>query len=315
MDRISVIVLSYNNLSLLREALDSVMIQDYSDWELIVSDDGSNDFCPTEVEKYINENNVSKSCKRVVVYTNEHNLGTVKNLNKAISYSQGKYIVPIAADDALYDRSVLSRFAEFFMLNSNKLILTSQVALYDNKLCGFLGYYLKERHINLLKEGDSSAIFGELCLHSFLPAGGTVYRKEVFEQYSLYDENYRLVEDWPFSLKMARLGVTYHYCDFISLKHRDGGVSHNNFRNSTQRMYQTDLLRIIEQEVLQYIEFAPEKMQERIITQCMDKKLMYSLRYELSEKDIWQKVQWFLASSNLLPAIFRGLKRRMLGNE
>ncbi|KTE93842.1 hypothetical protein AT727_02485 [Desulfitobacterium hafniense] len=314
MNRISVIVLSYNNLPLLTEALDSVMMQDYSDWELILSDDGSNDFCLSKVEKYIKDN-VSKNCKRVVVYTNEHNLGTVKNLNKAISYSQGSYIVPIAADDVFYDSSVLSRFAEIFAQNMNKFILTSQVALYDNKLINFIDYTLVERDIKLLKEEDFSQIFGELCLHSFLPAGGTAYRKEVFGLYGLFDENYRLVEDWPFSLKMARLGVPYHYCDFISLKHRDGGVSHNSTRSSTQRVYQTDLLRIIEKEILPYVAFAPDAMQEKIRIRCMDKKLIYSLRYELQEKGIWQKCQWFLTNKNFLQVLFRGLKRRMLGNE
>lgn len=313
MKRISVLVLSYNNFPLLLEAIDSLLIQDYPEWELIVSDDASKDFSPTEIEAYIKEN-AKENCKRVIVSTNERNLGTVKNLNKAMGYSQGEYIVPMAADDTLYDCGVLSCFAEEFALHKNALVLTSQVAEFDEKLERLLRYTLTERHINLIKSCNFSEIYGSLCLKSFLPAGGTVYRKKLFELYGLFDEDYQLVEDWPFSLKLTRLGVPFYYCDFISLKHRNGGISHSSLLNPTQKQYQTDLIRIMEQEILPHLYFVSPSMQVKIRTQCQDKRLLFSLRYEFSQKKLWQKCHWLL-TTNLLPVLVRGVKRRMFKNE
>lgn len=314
MKRISVIVLSYNNLLLLSEALDSLLMQDYPEFELLVFDDGSRDFCVSEIEAYIKKN-AKENCKRVVVYTNERNLGTIRNLNKAIAYSKGEYIVPMAADDVLYDCEVLSRFANAFELHQDALVLTSQVAQYDEKLEQFLCHTLTENHIKLLRNCNFSEIYGELCLHSFLPAGGTVYRKGIFEQYGLFDEDYRLVEDWPFSLKMTRLGVPFCYCDFISLKHRNGGVSRSPLKNSTQKLYQTDLVLVMKQEILPHLSVAPSAMKERILTQCADKMLLYSLRYEFPQKKLSEKCRWLLTTKSLLPALRRRVERRMFKHE
>ena len=314
MKRISVIVLSYNNVHLLLEALDSTLMQDYPDFELIVLDDGTKHFCVSEIEDYIKKNS-KENCKRVVVRTNERNLGTVRNLNRAIGYSQGKYLIPMAADDSLYDCAVLSQFAEAFTLHKNAMILTTQVAEYDEKLEQFLCYTITGNHIKLLSKYNFSEIYGELCLHSFLPAGGTAYRREIFEQYGLFDEAYRLVEDWPFSLKMTRLGVPFYYCDFISIKHRNGGVSRSPFRSPTQKLYQTDLIQVMEKEILPHLSIAPLGMQKKIYTQCEDKMLFYSLRYDFPNKKLSERFRWLLTTKNLLPALYRKVERSMFKHD
>ena len=106
----SVIILLYNNSEFLAECLDSVLIQDYSDIEIIVVDDGSKTFDKAGIESYIREHK-KENIRNVIVYRNECNFGTVKSANGAIRKASGKYLKLLAGDDALYDSESLSHAA------------------------------------------------------------------------------------------------------------------------------------------------------------------------------------------------------------
>ena len=98
-------------------------------------------------------------------------------------------------------------------------------------------------------------LFGELALGCILPGVGTCYKREIFNKYGLFDQKYTLVEDYSSSLKYTRLGIKYNYFDFISFKHRDGGISHGNIAGTNQahNKYELDIIKIMENEVFPYI--------------------------------------------------------------
>ena len=83
----------YNGESYLKEAIESVMNQTFSDWELIVINDCSTDSTATILEE------CSKRDSRIKVHTNEVNLKLPTSLNKAISFSMGKYIARIRIEE------------------------------------------------------------------------------------------------------------------------------------------------------------------------------------------------------------------------
>ena len=95
---ISVIILCYNNFEYYKECIDSILCQTYDNIEIIISDDGSLNFPESEIYNYI-YSNMSKNIKKITVNINEHNLGIVKNYNKAIKLSEGDYIFYLAIDD------------------------------------------------------------------------------------------------------------------------------------------------------------------------------------------------------------------------
>ena len=80
---VTVIIFSYNNLKYLRQAIDSVLMQDYEQIQLIVSDDGSAHFDLQAVRQYI-ERKKRDNIKEYLVRTNGRNLGTVRQLNRAL---------------------------------------------------------------------------------------------------------------------------------------------------------------------------------------------------------------------------------------
>ena len=91
--KISVIMSVYNGEEYLHEAIDSVLSQSFTHFELIVINDCSTDSTSEILMRY------AVLDSRVKVHTNEVNLRLPSSLNKALSLAQGKYIARMDADD------------------------------------------------------------------------------------------------------------------------------------------------------------------------------------------------------------------------
>lgn len=101
--RISFILPAYKGIYL-RESIDSILAQDYTDFELIVVDDCSPDSIREIVDSYDD--------KRVSYYRNEQNIGgkdLVAQWNHCLEYAKGDYVI-LATDDDLYEPNFLSSF-------------------------------------------------------------------------------------------------------------------------------------------------------------------------------------------------------------
>ena len=109
---ISVIMSVYNGETYLEEAIESIRNQTFENWELIVINDCSTDSTAQILER------ISLEDERIKVHTNEVNLKLPASLNKAISFSTGKYIARMDSDDiALSDR--LEKQYKFMEENSD----------------------------------------------------------------------------------------------------------------------------------------------------------------------------------------------------
>lgn len=98
--RVSVIIPTFNRLNLLKEAVESVLNQSFSDYELIITDNGSGDGTHSWVRSLL------KKEPRVIFNVNEMNLGMVGNWNKGIELAKGQF-VSILMDDDLWKKTFL----------------------------------------------------------------------------------------------------------------------------------------------------------------------------------------------------------------
>lgn len=107
---ISVIVLSYNSaLEDIYCTLESIIRQKDVSYEIVMADDGSDTQFFAEIEEYFNRKNFSDY---VIVKANK-NVGTVKNLVRALEYVHGKYVKGIGVGDCLYNEYVLREIVRF----------------------------------------------------------------------------------------------------------------------------------------------------------------------------------------------------------
>ncbi len=107
MPKVSVIIPSYNRRPMLKEAVDSVLAQDFEDFELIVVDDGSTDGTTDEIKAYGG---------RVKLFRHPENRGVSAGRNSGIVHARGKYIGFLDSDD-LWVKGKLKIQAAFLVLH------------------------------------------------------------------------------------------------------------------------------------------------------------------------------------------------------
>jgi len=96
MPLVSVLMTAYNREAFIADAIESVLAQTFTDFELIVVDDGSKD-------RTLEIANHFASCdRRVRVFVNERNLGDYPNRNRAASLANGTFLKYHDSDDLLY---------------------------------------------------------------------------------------------------------------------------------------------------------------------------------------------------------------------
>lgn len=91
---ISIILPAYNAQAFIAAAIESVLEQTYSNWELIVVDDGSTDQTRLIIESY------KQKDERIVVVYNQQNSGVAHTRNTGLQYARGDYVAFIDSDDA-----------------------------------------------------------------------------------------------------------------------------------------------------------------------------------------------------------------------
>lgn len=97
----------YNGEKFLRQALDSLLQQDYEDFELVICDNASTDETGSICLDYAQRDN------RVRYSRNDENIGLAPNHNRVFELSRGEYFKWVAHDDE-YPRQMLSRLVEVF---------------------------------------------------------------------------------------------------------------------------------------------------------------------------------------------------------
>ena len=108
---VSIIMAAYNAEKYIVEAIESVLFQTYSNWELIITDDFSNDETSKIIDEYKKKDNRIKSIRL------DKNSGQAIARNKAIEKSLGKYLAILDADDIALPNRLITQ-VEF--LESNK---------------------------------------------------------------------------------------------------------------------------------------------------------------------------------------------------
>lgn len=94
MATVSIIMGIYNCAPTLSEAIDSILAQTYTDWDLIMCDDGSTDDTYKIAKKY-----AESYPQKIVLIQNEQNKGLNHTLNRCLNISDGKYIARMDGDD------------------------------------------------------------------------------------------------------------------------------------------------------------------------------------------------------------------------
>lgn len=238
-DLVSVCMLSYNNSDYIIPAIDSILEQTYPNIEIVIGDDKSEDFDIDKYKEYILKNNKG-NISRLIIYQNDINLGTVCNFNKSISISNGEYIKGLGCDDIIYDKEVIFDLYNTANINNYKVATGNSLFCDRNMNPWDSANEQVELYRRYLPYGKEPNIFINILLQiNVIPAPSVIFKKEIFKEYGLFEEEYYLLEDYPYWLKLIFNGCKIGYIDKLCTKYRIGsGLTLSTNKNN---YYELDL--------------------------------------------------------------------------
>jgi glycosyltransferase involved in cell wall biosynthesis len=185
---ISVIVPVYNVEQYLSKCLDSILGQTFSDFELILVNDGSSDLSGKLCEKYAETDNRIK-----VIH--QKNGGLSKARNSGIDVASGNYLAFIDSDDWVNENMLMEMYQQAKQNNADIVIAGHYIVELDGtiEICNRLN---KQRLLSRLEA--TSLILADDEINSF--AWDKMYKKELFEGIR-YPEN-RVFEDTATTYKL-----------------------------------------------------------------------------------------------------------------
>lgn len=178
MPRASVVMSTYNTPEkYLREAIESILIQTFKDFELIIVDDGSEQ----------NDAEIASEFKddRIIVLKNEKNSGLAYSLNRGLNQAKGEYIVRMDSDDIAFpDR--LQKQIDYMDSHYDIDILSSRAECFGSRTGMPIIDYGEDEYVK------ATLFFADLILHPTV-----VMRKDSLKKYGLlYDDRLRRAQDY-----------------------------------------------------------------------------------------------------------------------
>ena len=242
---VTVITPHYNRTSIY-ETIASVLLQDYPHFQYIVVCDGSTCVTAQDVRHYLGTHAQSHVEWNVIEHM--QNEGTVKAMNAALRMSQGKYIYNLADDDVFADDRVLIDWTRHFE-KTGAIISTAKRGVYRNIGSTPMYYAPKEKEIRQIRKLPPEALFKTMEGSNYIFGSCTARCKECVEKYGLFDEAYRLIEDYSMNMRLLRQGVRFDFYDREVVRCKSNGTSAPAHMNP---IYLQDSDRIFEKEILPY---------------------------------------------------------------
>lgn len=188
--RVSVVMPVYNGERFLAQAVESMLLQSFTDFEFIVVDDGSTDNSRALLDSY--------SDSRLKVFGQERT-GLARALNRGIQLARGDYIALMGADDVSMVPRLLRQVE---VLDANDaLALTATRSLLIDAKGGAMGTREMESH--------SPYRLWKLQFFCVYVHGSVMVRKNIFETHEGYDPRYSPAEDYDLWARISDAGNTH----------------------------------------------------------------------------------------------------------
>ncbi|MBL0210398.1 MAG: glycosyltransferase family 2 protein [Holophagaceae bacterium] len=197
MPRVSILTGLYQCEATLAEALASIQAQTFTDWEMILCDDGSTDRTPDIAQPFI------EADPRFKLIRNSRNRGLAAALNLALRQAQGEYVARMDGDDRSRPDRLASQVA-YLDANPGCAVVSGAMACFDET--GIWG------HIRPQSEEPRPQ---DLAWGSPFAHAPSMMRRQILEQLGGYRTDVGRVEDYDLWVRLYAAGYRGHNLDQI----------------------------------------------------------------------------------------------------
>ena len=180
---ISVIIPTFNRKETLKRAIQSVVMQSYTPYEIIVIDDGSDD----GTKEWLKDNFPN------VKYIYQMNSGVSSARNKGIKFARGDWIALLDSDDEWLPSKLKDQANEIEsnpaakFLHTNEIWIRNGVRVNQMKKHKKYGGYIFEKCLDMCRISPSSVLI----------------KKDIFDEIGMFDETLKVCEDYDLWLRFA----------------------------------------------------------------------------------------------------------------
>lgn len=210
MAKISVVMTSYNHKEYIGLAIESIINQTFTDFELIIVDDNSNDGSQDVIRKY------EKLDKRIVAIYRDENFGNyVLSTNYAASFAKTDYLIFAQCDD-FADKDQLKNLWEIKQKNPKCKVIYSCSNLIDKNGC-YLGNDFSCRSVDFKNYCKESTVLPKDMAHKLLVhsciipnLSAALVEKALFIKMNGLSTDFKVLADWDFWLRSSLVTDFYY---------------------------------------------------------------------------------------------------------
>lgn len=225
---VSVLVPTYNRAALLKQAIDSVLLQTFGDFELVVSDNASTDHTEELVKSY--------SDQRIVYSRSARNIGWHGNMNRCLALAKGEYLTFLPDDDLMMPENlerkvdILRRYPNVGMVHSRfHMIDQSGKMIRESTNWG----HGPERNADAVESGH---VFLKRMLTGYcevnLPTA--LFRKAVYVRLGGFTDGLSHADDFEYWMRLAVFfDIAYLASPLIKWRWHAGSLTSHHVKGET----------------------------------------------------------------------------------
>lgn len=215
--KVSVFVATYNQKVFVCDAIESILIQDYPNLEIVVGDDGSTDGAQEVLLEY--EEKYPELFKLILSPKNE---GITANCNKILRECTGEYIALLGGDDIWLPGKLLKQIS-LLENNPDASLCVSKVEFFDSKT---------NRTMFINPQGNFNVENMNIIeIAHYIGSNGSsfVFRSDAVPKYG-FEPSIPMISDWLFVIEVLRKGRVVFINEALA-RYRRHGESMSNFRD------------------------------------------------------------------------------------
>lgn len=198
---ISIVIPVYNHAAYIVDCLNSVLLDDYSNKEIIILDDGSTDNSIAVIQTWLTQNPSPVNIQRILFLTQE-NKGLCAVLNRMISQACGEYIRPLSGDDRLIP-GMLKQHLKYIANYPSKI-----AAFADAHVIDAAGTIISLSALTKYLPHPKSAFTGDRALKKFIILKGRIIPnlliRKSFYDYFQYPTEINIEDNYFFLILAAK---------------------------------------------------------------------------------------------------------------
>ncbi len=230
---ISIITASYNYSEYIRETIESVINQTYTDWEMIIVDDCSTDNSVEIIKSFDDD--------RIKLYVNEKNLGLSKTIHKALEKATGDWVVFLESDDKITS-DYLERKIEITQKYPEVNLIFNDCEFFgdESRIKTFNTALAKTRSVLKNKQYPQNMFYEFYHNNKIFTFSAVMAKRSDLLKIS-YNPKLDYLLDWHLWIQMAYLGKFYYISDKLTFwrLHQNSYISKSTYRNPFDLQYKT----------------------------------------------------------------------------